>query len=174
MIYFIKPVENPKYVKIGYTSSNDATARLIGIQTGHPEKLEVWYTMPGDQQEETRLHHIFSEARCNGEWFTINRDVLLFLNLPIYDQVAISKSTYGDRLHDAAMGVYMRFDDSTDNMFARMITILSKSNEPIRQEGVDAITKHLNSDEKANEIFMWNSRDKASNLSVPNGAKEAS
>lgn len=143
MIYFIKPVENPTHVKIGYTSADDASNRLSGIQVGHPEKLEVWHTMPGGQKEELRLHHIFSEARCSGEWFKINNGILSFLSLPVYDQIEISRSVSGENLSAAMFGIYLGFDGDLAQAMTRMACILGRMDNPVSQSEIDSLKTKL-------------------------------
>jgi hypothetical protein len=57
-----------KYVKIGITQ-RDVQYRIAGIQTGCPEKLEIYAVLPGDLFLERSLHERFASLRRNGEWF---------------------------------------------------------------------------------------------------------
>ncbi|WP_409566694.1 GIY-YIG nuclease family protein [Methylobacterium sp. E-005] len=57
-----------QYVKIGITQ-RDVQHRIAGIQTGCPEKLEIYATFPGGLLLEKELHRRFAEHRRQGEWF---------------------------------------------------------------------------------------------------------
>jgi hypothetical protein len=56
-------------VKIGIAF--DAARRLRALQTAHPKPLKLLAQMPGDLDEERRLHRRFSRCRLGGEWFRI-------------------------------------------------------------------------------------------------------
>lgn len=69
MIYFISIADDPAApVKIGHTSQ-DASARLAALQTGHPQRLAVLATVPGGYDVENELHRAFATDRLHGEWF---------------------------------------------------------------------------------------------------------
>lgn len=55
------------YVKIGFTSG-PIEYRLVGIQTGAPEKLTVVAQFDGTVPQERALHRRFSAHRSYGEW----------------------------------------------------------------------------------------------------------
>lgn len=59
-------------VKIGYTSSGDATGRLRDLQTGSPVVLRVHAECPGDISDERALHAALNAEREHGEWFRIS------------------------------------------------------------------------------------------------------
>lgn len=56
-------------VKIG-TSVNPRN-RLSSIQTGHPEKLQIFALAGGDRFLERKYHGRWKHRRINGEWFTL-------------------------------------------------------------------------------------------------------
>jgi hypothetical protein len=56
------------YRKIGYTDGWPAD-RYTSIQTGCPEKLNVYCEGWGTRQDERDLHRRFAEFRTWGEWF---------------------------------------------------------------------------------------------------------
>lgn len=55
-------------VKIGYTSKVPES-RLKSIQTGHPERLHILWSVEGDMALEFSLHERFKDYRTVGEWF---------------------------------------------------------------------------------------------------------
>lgn len=76
MIYFVKPVDAPGPIKIGFTWSNDG-ARLLGLQGGSPVPLELVASIPdGSRTQEGLLHCRFADFRLYGEWFNPNPDLL--------------------------------------------------------------------------------------------------
>lgn len=62
-------------VKIGYTSSDSASDRLVSLQTGNPLQLRILAQVPGEQADEKSLHYEFSKERMQGEWFRISARV---------------------------------------------------------------------------------------------------
>lgn len=56
------------YRKIGYTDGWPQL-RYVGIQTGCPEKLTVFFEGFGTRQQERELHRRFEAHRTCGEWF---------------------------------------------------------------------------------------------------------
>lgn len=56
------------YVKIGFTS-RPLNERMERLQTGAPEKLEVFATLLADRRTERELHGTFAAYRTHGEWF---------------------------------------------------------------------------------------------------------
>lgn len=77
MIYFIQD-ESTLYIKIGYTAG-DPAERLAALQVGCPGGLVLIHVIPGDQQEESRLHRLFSDSRARGEWFRPTPHLLCWL-----------------------------------------------------------------------------------------------
>lgn len=76
VIYFVQ-AENGGPVKVGY--AQDLAARLVGLQTSHPEKLVVIATMTGDESTERELHARFAHLRVRGEWFSPGADLMAFV-----------------------------------------------------------------------------------------------
>ncbi len=71
MIYFIREIVSGR-VKIGYTKDDGSLKKRLGrLQTGNPDELEVYGTIPGDMKVEKFLHHRFGRfrIRSNNEWF---------------------------------------------------------------------------------------------------------
>jgi hypothetical protein len=66
MIYFLHN-EAGKAIKIGH--SGGLKGRLSDIQVGNHVTLVLLGTIPGDEDEETRLHDMFADQRIRGEWF---------------------------------------------------------------------------------------------------------
>jgi len=73
-IYFISTGE---FVKIGI--ANNPKRRLKDLQTANPIKLNLIYTMPGDENLEKILHSIFDEYRECGEWFRFEGGLKSFI-----------------------------------------------------------------------------------------------
>ncbi len=67
MIYFTQDsvVLN---IKIGHTSG-DPEGRRSALQTGNGSPLVLLATMPGEREDEARLHRQFAPHRVGGEWF---------------------------------------------------------------------------------------------------------
>jgi predicted DNA-binding transcriptional regulator AlpA len=55
------------YVKIG--RSENVEARIKELQTGSPEKIEVYFVLQEDRISEADFHRTFAQYRTNGEWF---------------------------------------------------------------------------------------------------------
>lgn len=78
-VYF---AEAGPYIKIGYSA--DPISRVSTITTSGtrpadlPRKAEAsligW--LPGERKEEQDWHRFFSRQRVEGEWFTLDRDVI--------------------------------------------------------------------------------------------------
>ena len=67
MIYFI--TQQDKFIKIGV--GNNPEERLATLQTGNPQKLTLWFCIPGGYDEEKLLHSFFGCVRESGEWFKL-------------------------------------------------------------------------------------------------------
>lgn len=69
-VYFVRAL-TLGLIKIGI--AKNASARLIGMQTGSPDKLELMGVVrPRDEDPvflEQRLHHRFRRHKSHGEWF---------------------------------------------------------------------------------------------------------
>lgn len=75
-VYFVTCRE-ANAVKIGF--SVEPRARLPEIQWGCPLPLTLEAVMPGDHQEERRLHRWFAEERITGEWFQLSEIIELVI-----------------------------------------------------------------------------------------------
>jgi hypothetical protein len=67
-VYFVTCRE-ANAVKIGF--SVQPRARLPEIQWGCPLRLTLEAVMPGNHEEEARLHRWFADDRITGEWFRL-------------------------------------------------------------------------------------------------------
>lgn len=74
-VYFIRDRRGP--VKIGRTSSGNASARLEQLQTGNPYPLELLATTR--KHAEGELHARFAATRLLGEWFEPTPDLLALI-----------------------------------------------------------------------------------------------
>ena len=71
-VYFI---QSETYVKIGFTEG-DVTDRLAQLQTGNPHSLRIMAVIPDALPTlEGLFHTVFMDARYNGEWFRITREL---------------------------------------------------------------------------------------------------
>jgi hypothetical protein len=75
-VYFVTCRE-ANAVKIGF--SVEPRARLPEIQWGCPLPLTLEAVMPGDHQEEARLHRWFDDERITGEWFRLTDMIELII-----------------------------------------------------------------------------------------------
>lgn len=64
-------------IKIGYSS--DPTLRAGTLQTAHHEELRLLCTLPGDTEDEARLHRRFKRSRIRGEWFRPSPSLVQFV-----------------------------------------------------------------------------------------------
>jgi Meiotically up-regulated gene 113 len=55
------------YIKIGW--SKNVAARIRRLQTGAPEKIELYFIIRDRRDRERDLHRKFARQRLNGEWF---------------------------------------------------------------------------------------------------------
>lgn len=74
MIYFIRC---GRYVKIGH--AHDPLKRLIALQIGSPEPLELIGAVEGGASAEGILHAHFKPYRVRGEWFLVCDEIKAFL-----------------------------------------------------------------------------------------------
>lgn len=79
-VYFFSYENGP--IKIG--KATNVKARLAGVQTGCPFKLEILGFMCGPENLEKSLHDKFGQWRMNGEWFERNDDLLTFIEEHTY------------------------------------------------------------------------------------------
>jgi hypothetical protein len=66
-------------IKIGY--STNQKSRLIKLQTSSPDRLEFIGCRPGSEEDEGRLHEIYSDLNVSGEWFEAAGSLLRDLHL---------------------------------------------------------------------------------------------
>jgi hypothetical protein len=66
IVYFIRS-ELTGLVKIGTTIS--LRKRMSSLRNSHPGALTVLGTMPGTNQTESDIHHLFASDRIDREWF---------------------------------------------------------------------------------------------------------
>jgi hypothetical protein len=74
VVYFVRV---GRYVKIG--STRDFPRRIVDIQIGSAEELELLCTIPGDHKKEKELHQKFRNAHLRGEWFAISDELRGFV-----------------------------------------------------------------------------------------------
>src|SRR5690554_5965022 len=65
-VYFVYS-EAQGAIKVGYAS--DATTRLTKLQTGNPDRLEMYVLVRASYPCERLIHEAFSDDRIVGEWF---------------------------------------------------------------------------------------------------------
>ena len=77
MVYFIRQAGS-NYVKIGYTSGEEATARIASLQTANPRRLEVLAIINGDESTEAYYHRKYWQYKTDGgmEWFEMPPSVI--------------------------------------------------------------------------------------------------
>lgn len=76
VIYFVTCLNSENYpVKIGYSNSS-AEARMVNIQNGNPNLLNVIGTFPGSITDERKLHERFAHLRIRGEWFVRAQEII--------------------------------------------------------------------------------------------------
>ncbi len=81
IIYFIQAGKR-QVVKIGYTGRKNAFGRLGDLQVAHYEKLEIIATISERSvKDEGALHKRFKHLSIRGEWFTLNEEILDYIQL---------------------------------------------------------------------------------------------
>ncbi|HEX2879947.1 MAG TPA: GIY-YIG nuclease family protein, partial [Polyangiaceae bacterium] len=78
VIYFVRSGDSGP-IKIGFTRG-DASKRIAGLQTAHPEKLTLVAEIGGDREGESTLHAEFRHLRLRGEWFEPGADLLALID----------------------------------------------------------------------------------------------
>jgi hypothetical protein len=76
MVYFIHN-RRANAIKIGV--SNDPIGRMVFLQTGCPDRLEMACTVPGGTLEEAELHRRFAADRISGEWFEVSEALVAWI-----------------------------------------------------------------------------------------------
>lgn len=61
MIY-VATILNNQFVKIGFTSEDDANNRISSLQTGNPFKINVLFTIQGSISQEQEMHKALYKA----------------------------------------------------------------------------------------------------------------
>jgi hypothetical protein len=74
VVYFIQAGVTGRPIKIGYT--DDLGKRIISLQIGLPEPMEVLLSVKGGRELERELHAKFAHLRIRQEWFRAERELL--------------------------------------------------------------------------------------------------
>lgn len=77
-VYFLKPIGMAGPIKIG--CSQWPENRLKALDIWSPFPLELIVSVPGEHQEERRLHWRFRDSRSHGEWFFVSPDLLALID----------------------------------------------------------------------------------------------
>lgn len=149
-IYIIAPEHGLGHVKIGYT--NNVQRRLTELQTGHPERLKVFYTkeVSGKKKAsllEERAHKRLVGKRMVGEWFDVTpafaETVLttIEMNLGLNPEAAAAKlaelESRFDYLRDEdtrltdCLVQAKRYLDGVQKQWARNLTELQRTREQL-------------------------------------------
>ena len=75
-IYFLY-AEKANTIKIGITTN--LKERFFRLQNACPEDLYLLKVIDGDAKEENRLHKMFRKYKAHSEWFTLNPELLDFI-----------------------------------------------------------------------------------------------
>ena len=79
LIYFIQN-NHTKNIKIGKTNGkNGLLRRLVSLQVGNEQVLEIIGVIIEYQYSEKVLHKMFNEYRLLGEWFKLNEELTTFI-----------------------------------------------------------------------------------------------
>lgn len=84
-VYFVSYQNGP--IKIG--KAKNITARMSGLQTGSPHKLELMGVMRGSRGLEHKLHDKFSSLRLSGEWFERRDPLISFIETHSSDPASL-------------------------------------------------------------------------------------
>lgn len=108
MIYFARTdqYEHPEidYIKIGYTSGDDAKRRINQLQTASPFAIKLIGTIAGaDTRHENVLHSVFSDDRINGEWFRASARLIAYIESFATTYGEIEPPRFSDDGFDALM-----------------------------------------------------------------------
>jgi len=72
-IYFVQG-ETGGPIKIGY--AKDVKKRINTLQTGYPDTLILLLAIPGNLNDEQKIHEELAEFRLRGEWFKPDQSIL--------------------------------------------------------------------------------------------------
>lgn len=78
VIYVVQGLKDGP-VKIGFTSYNDISSRIAGLQTGNPHPLRALATARGTQRQEMEAHKALAAERMSGEWFEWSARTIAFV-----------------------------------------------------------------------------------------------
>src|SRR5262245_47451650 len=78
VIYFILDRRSAA-MKIGVAA--DPSSRLVDLQIGNANPLELVGAIPGDLMIESALHRVFAERCIRGEWFRVDNSFLCLIYL---------------------------------------------------------------------------------------------
>lgn len=76
-VYAVQATESGR-IKIGI--AGDPMKRLMKLQVGSPERLELLGAAPGGRRLEIRLHAELHRDRLHGEWFAMSDHVALVVS----------------------------------------------------------------------------------------------
>ncbi len=65
-------------IKIGFATN--LKDRLVGLQTSHPDELEVLAAISANDVDEYATHQKFAHLRLRGEWFQADKELLDFID----------------------------------------------------------------------------------------------
>jgi hypothetical protein len=137
MVYFIQNTVSQN-IKIGY--STNVKSRLLHLQIGSAERLEVLLVLEGGTAYERLLHNQFAEFRLVGEWFMFAAPIKEFINGNREvkmdgqkDYLKVNKSSeqiedeisYFKNLHNVCLGDYLEMAISWGKSENSLITKLS-------------------------------------------------
>lgn len=74
--YFVQSIDGGP-IKIGFTSQTP-DERLANLQTGSPVQLRIVGLLRGNRERE--MHQRFRQYRLQGEWFSVSKDLLTFID----------------------------------------------------------------------------------------------
>jgi hypothetical protein len=139
-VYVIGPENGP--FKIGI--SNDVERRLVGLQTGNPNRLTIHFSMehPQARDLEARLHAAFARDNLVGEWFETPLDTIreaLIAGIPVNIGVtdwSMSAPSFCRWLADMKSAGLARSDAEC----ARLLGISANSVVSLKKNGADTRT----------------------------------
>ena len=142
MIYFARTDQNEHpeidYIKIGYTSGDNAKRRINQLQTASPFSIKLIGTIAGaDTRHENVLHRVFDEDRINGEWFRASERLLAYIQsfATTYGEIEPPRhieSDFDDILENLSLGtedefIYIAFTSMCLSMVPKWKKILFQS-----------------------------------------------